>query len=95
MTKGNKCGLRRNRPDEGGLGGTERAQYSQSFPEAVYEGLEQGLVVGNGLQYVPVCRHVADGPLAQPRTAQAEDVAEERCKRRLLLRLSDGKNTRA
>lgn len=49
-------------------------QYSQSFPEAIYKGLEQGLIVGNGLEYVSVCCHVADGPLAQPRTTQAKDV---------------------
>lgn len=91
MTKENKLDL--HRPNEEGLGGTEMAKYSQSFPEAIYKGLEQGLIVGNGLQYVSVCCHVADGPLAQPRTTQAEDVTEERCRRRLLLRLSDCKNT--
>ena len=47
---------------------------SQSFPEAVDEGLEEGLVVGDGLQDVAVRRHVPDGPLAEPRAAQPEDV---------------------
>lgn len=42
---------------------------SQSFPEAIYEGLEEGLIVGNSLQYVSVCCDVADCPLAQPRAA--------------------------
>lgn len=50
----------------------------QSFPEAIYESLEQGLIVGNGLEYVSIGCHVSDGPLAQPRTAQSEDVTEER-----------------
>lgn len=31
--------------------------------------------MGDGLQYVPVRRHVADGPLAQPSAAQPEYVA--------------------
>lgn len=50
----------------------------QSFPEAIYEGLEEGFIVGNGLEYVSICCHVADGPLAQPCAAQSEDVTEER-----------------
>lgn len=37
--------------------------------------------MGNGLEYVSVCCHVADGPLAQPRTTQAKDVTEERAER--------------
>ena len=32
--------------------------------------------MGDGLQDVPIGRHVADGPLAQTGTAQPEDVAE-------------------
>lgn len=48
----------------------------QSFPEAVDQGLEQGFIVGYGLQYVSIRRHIADGPLAQTRTAQPEDVTE-------------------
>lgn len=55
----------------------------QSFPEAVDQGLEQGLIVGYRLQYVSIRRHIADGPLAQARTAQPEDVTEkERGKKR-------------
>lgn len=50
----------------------------QSFPEAIYEGLEQGFIVGNSLEYVSICCHVANGPLAQPCTTQAEDVTKER-----------------
>lgn len=50
----------------------------QSFPEAIYEGLEEGFIVGNGLEYVSICCHVANGPLAQPCTAQSEYVTEER-----------------
>lgn len=53
----------------------------QSFPEAIYESLEQGLIVGNGLEYVSIGCHVSDGPLAQPSAAQSEDVTEERHKR--------------
>lgn len=65
-------------------------RYSQSFPEAIYKGLEQGLIVGNGLEYVSVRCHVADGPLAQPCTTQAKDVTEGRVKTRFgLLPLSD------
>lgn len=50
----------------------------QSFPEAIYEGLEEGFIVGNGLENVSICCHVADRPLAQPCTAQSEDVTGER-----------------
>lgn len=50
----------------------------QSFSESIYKGLEQGFIVGNGLEYVSICSHIADGPLAQPCTAQAEDVTEDR-----------------
>ena len=50
----------------------------QSFPEAINEGLEKGFVVGNGLEYVSICCHIADSPLAQSRAAQPEDVTEER-----------------
>lgn len=52
----------------------------QSFPEAVDQGLEQGLIVGYRLQYVSIRRHIADGPLAQACAAQSEDVTEERKK---------------
>ena len=51
------------------------ARYIQALPVAVDEGLEQWLVVRDGLQDVSIVGHVADGPLAQPRTAQSEDVA--------------------
>lgn len=51
-------------------------QDSQSLSVSINEGLEEGFVVGDGLQDVPVSRHVADGPLAQPGAAQPEDVAE-------------------
>lgn len=57
----------------------------QSFPEAVDQGLEQGFIVGYGLQYVSIRRHIADGPLAQTRTAQPEDVTVG----------GEGENTRA
>ena len=56
----------------------ERVWYSpqlQSHPSAVDEGLEEGLVVGDGLQDVAVVGDVADGPLAQSGAAQSEDVA--------------------
>ena len=52
-----------------------RVRYIQALPVAVNKGLEQWLVVRDGLQDVPIVGHVADGPLAQPRTAQSEDVA--------------------
>lgn len=48
--------------------------YVQALPVAIYEGLEQWLVVGYGLQYVAIIGHIADGPLAQPGTTQSEDV---------------------
>lgn len=57
---------------------TQMPQYSQSFPEAIYKGLEQGFIVGNGLEYVSICCHIADCPLAQPCTTQAKDVTEEK-----------------
>lgn len=34
--------------------------------------------MGDGLQDVPISCHVADCPLAQPSTAQPEDVAERK-----------------
>ena len=52
--------------------------YLQPFPEAIDEGLKEGFVVRNGLEYVSICCHIADRPLAQPRAAQSEDVTEER-----------------
>lgn len=48
----------------------------QSLSVAINEGLEEGFVVGDRLQDVSVCRHVADRPLAQPSAAQTENVAE-------------------
>lgn len=48
--------------------------YVQAFPAAIDEGLEQGFVVGDRLQDVAVLGDVADGPLAQPRTTQSEDI---------------------
>lgn len=55
----------------------------QSFSEAIYQGLEEGFIVGNGLEDVSICRHVADGPLAKPCTAQTEDVAGEEDTRKI------------
>lgn len=49
---------------------------SQSLPVAINEGLEQGFVVGDGLQDVAICRHVSDGPLSEPSAAEPENVAE-------------------
>lgn len=49
----------------------------QSFPEAIDKGLEKGFIVGNGLEYVSVCCHIANSPLAQPRTTQSKDVTEK------------------
>jgi hypothetical protein len=51
-------------------------KYLQSFPISVEEGLAEALVLRNGLEDVPVSRHVANGPLAQPRATQPEHVAE-------------------
>lgn len=48
--------------------------YVQALPEAIDEGLEQRFVVGDGLQYVAIIGHIADGPLAKPCTAESEDV---------------------
>lgn len=53
----------------------------QALPVAIDEGLEQRLVVGDGLQYVAIVGHIADGPLAQSRTAQSEDVTVRQRKR--------------
>jgi hypothetical protein len=50
--------------------------YSQSLPESVNEGLKEGLVVGDGLQNVPICSDVANGPLAQPSATQSEDITD-------------------
>lgn len=51
--------------------------YVQALSVAIDEGLEQRLVVGDGLQDVAVVGHIADGPLSQARAAQPEDVATE------------------
>lgn len=48
--------------------------YVQAFSVAVDEGLEQRLVVGDGLQYVSIAGHIADGPLSQARAAEPKDV---------------------
>lgn len=48
--------------------------YLQSFPEAVNQGLEKGFVVGDRLEDVSICSHVADCPLAEASTAQTENV---------------------
>lgn len=50
---------------------------SQSLSVAINEGLEQGLVVGDGLQDVAISRHISDGPLTEPSAAEPENVAEE------------------
>lgn len=54
---------------------------SQSLSVSINEGLEQGLVVGDGLQDVPVRRHVSDRPLTEPSAAEPENVAEEQQRR--------------
>lgn len=54
---------------------------SQSLSVSINEGLEQGLVVGDGLQDVPVCRHVSDRPLTEPSAAEPENVAEKQQRR--------------
>lgn len=48
--------------------------YVQAFSVAVDERLEQRLVVGDGLQYVSIAGHIADGPLSQACAAESEDV---------------------
>lgn len=50
----------------------------QSFPEAIYEGLEERFIVGNSLEYVSICCHITDCPLTQPCATQTEDVTGER-----------------
>lgn len=50
---------------------------SQSLSVSINEGLEQGFVVGDGLQDVPVRRHISDRPLTEPGAAEPENVAEE------------------
>lgn len=47
---------------------------SQSLSVSINEGLEEWFVMGDGLQDVPVCRHIADRPLAQPSAAQPKYV---------------------
>lgn len=53
-------------------------QHLQAFPAAIDECLEEWFVVGDGLQDVPISSDIADGPLAQARAAQPEDVTTER-----------------
>lgn len=52
----------------------------QSFPETINESLEEGFIMGNGLEYISICSHVANSPLAQSCAAQSEDVTEKRGK---------------
>lgn len=52
----------------------------QSFPKAIDEGLEKGLVMRNGLQDVPISRDVTDSPLSKPCTAQSKDIAVTKSK---------------
>ena len=70
---------------------------SQALPVAIDEGLEQGLVVGDGLQDVAISRHVPDGPLTQPSAAEPENVAEkhgERCEATRVRRGTPGRRCR-
>lgn len=46
-----------------------------AFPAALNEGQVQRLVLGDGLDNVPLRGHVAYGPLAHSRAAQTKDVA--------------------
>lgn len=48
--------------------------YVQAFSVAVDEGLEQRLVVGDGLQYVSIAGHIANGPLSQACATESKDV---------------------
>lgn len=50
-------------------------RHSQALLVPVDQGLEQGLVLRDGLQDAPVLGHVADGPLAQPGAAESENIA--------------------
>lgn len=50
----------------------------QSFPKTIYEGLEKGFIMGDGLENISIWRNVADSPLAQSCTAQSEDITEKR-----------------
>lgn len=52
------------------------SSYLQAFPEAINECLEEGFVVGDCLEDVPICSDVANGPLTQAGAAQAENVTE-------------------
>lgn len=49
---------------------------SQSLSVSINEGLEEWLIMGDGLQDVPISCHIADCPLAEPSAAQPEDVTE-------------------
>lgn len=55
--------------------------YVQALSVAIDEGLEQRFVVGDGLQYVSITGHIADGPLAQSSTTESEDVTVRERKR--------------
>ena len=44
-------------------------KYSQSFTETIDQGLTEALVLGNGLQDLPIDGDVTDRPLAKPGTA--------------------------
>lgn len=50
----------------------------QAFSETINEGLEERLIMGNGLENIPIGCHVTDGPLAQSSATQSEDITGER-----------------
>ncbi len=57
-------------------------RHSQSLSVSVEQRLAEALVLGDGLQDAAVGRHVADGPLAQARAAQPEDVTAKGTQRK-------------
>lgn len=60
------------------------SRYSQAFPEAVNQGLEERFIVRDCLENVPISSDIPNSPLTQTSAAQPENVTENRDEQNLL-----------
>lgn len=58
-------------------------EYSQAFPEAINQRLEERFIVRDCLENVPISSDIPNSPLTQTGTAQPENVTENREKQNL------------
>lgn len=54
------------------------SRYSQAFPEAIDQGLEERFIVRDRLENVPISSDISNSPLTQTSAAQPENVTENR-----------------